>query len=192
MLGEEQIYKTSLDFGLGKPTGIELPNETAGLIPNAAWKEQKYGEVWYPGETLNMAIGQGYLLLSPTQLTSVTNVFANGGKLLRPTIIRGNGGKTIKENFLKPETIKSVQEGMYANTYGDGNVSFLFNNFKIHTAGKTGSAESGGDNQSHSWYTAYAPYEDPKISVTVMFERAGHGSEVSAPVVRNIFNYYLK
>ena len=192
MLGEEQIYKTSLDFGLGKPTGIELPNETAGLIPNAAWKEQKYGEVWYPGETLNMAIGQGYLLLSPTQLTSVTNVFANGGKLLRPTIIRGNGGKTIKENFLKPETIKSVQEGMYANTYGDGNVSFLFNNFKIHTAGKTGSAESGGDNQPHSWYTAYAPYEDPKISVTVMFERAGHGSEVSAPVVRNIFNYYLK
>lgn len=191
MLGDQKIYSASLDFGLGKKTGVELPNETLGLVPNSTWKKEKYGEIWYAGETLNMSIGQGYLLVSPIQLLSMTNVFANGGRLLKPTIIRGNGNKVIKENFLKPETIKSVQEGMYANTFGEGNVSYLFNNFKIHTAGKTGSAESGGDT-AHSWYTAYAPYEDPKISVTVMFERAGHGSEVSAPVVRNIFNYYFK
>lgn len=192
MLGEEQIFRSSLDFGLGRETGIELPNETLGLVPNAAWKKEKYGEVWYPGETLNMSIGQGYLLVSPLQLVNMTSVFANGGKLLKPTIIRGAGGEVVKENFLKPETIKSVQEGMYANTYDDGNAAYLFRNFKIHTAGKTGSAESGGENRPHSWYTAYAPYEDPKIAVTVMFEKSGHGSEVSAPVVRNIFNYYFK
>ncbi len=192
LLGQEQIYKSSLDFGLGKKTGIELPNETLGLVPNAEWKEKNIGEVWYPGETLNMAIGQGYLLVSPIQLLTMTNVFANGGKLLQPTIIRGNAQKPIRENFLKPDTDKAVQEGMFANTFGDGNVSYLFNNFKIHTAGKTGSAESGGENKPHSWYTGYAPYEDPKISVTVMVERAGHGSEVSAPIVRNIFNYYFK
>ncbi len=192
MLGVEQIYKSSLDFGLGQETGIELPSETLGLVPNSEWKAKKYGEVWYPGETLNMAIGQGYLLVSPIQLNGVTTLFANGGKLLKPTILRGNGQKIVKENFLKSETIKSVQEGMFANTFGDGNVSYLFNNFHIKSAGKTGSAEAGGESNSHSWYTAYAPYEDPKISVTVMFERAGHGSEVSAPIVKNIFNYYLK
>lgn len=190
MLGEEQIYKTSLEFGLGQKTGIELPHENVGLIPNADWKREKFGEVWYPGETLNMAIGQGYLLISPLQLNGMTNVFANGGKLLKPTLIKGNGGKVVKENFLKPETITSVEEGMYANTYGDGNVSYLFNNYKTKSAGKTGSAESGGE-KPHSWYTAYAPYPDPKISLTIMFERVGHGSEVSAPVAKNIFNWYF-
>lgn len=192
MLGDQQIYRSSLDFGLGQSTGIELPNETIGLVPNSTWKKEKYGEIWYAGETLNMAIGQGYLLVSPLQLISMTNVFANNGRLLKPTIVKGNGNKIIKENFLKAETIKSIQEGMYANTYGDGNVAYLFSNFKIHTAGKTGSAESGGENKPHSWYTAYAPYEDPQISVTVMFEKAGHGSEVSAPVVRNIFNNFFR
>ncbi len=192
LLGEQSIYNEALQFGLASKTGVELPDETVGLVPNAAWKKTKFGEVWYPGETLNMSIGQGYLLVSPLQLNTMTTVFASGGKLFKPTIIRGSGGEVVRESFIKDENVKLVQEGMFNNTIGDGNVSYLFKNFKFQTAGKTGSAESGGENKSHSWYTAYAPYQDPKIAVTVMFERAGHGSEVSAPVVRNIFNYYLK
>lgn len=192
LLGEERIAKAARDFGFGEKTGVELPGETSGLVPDAKWKKEKFNQVWYPGETVNYAIGQGYLLTTPIQLNQMTATFANGGKIIKPTIVRGESGKVSKQDFIKPETLKLIQEGMYQNTVGDGNVAYLFSNFKIKTAGKTGSAESGGENKSHSWYTAYAPFEQPKISVTVMFERAGHGSEISAPIVKSIFNWYFK
>ena len=192
MLGVETIASFARQFGLGEKTGIELPGETPGLVPDSAWKEATFNQVWFPGETLNFAIGQGYLLISPLQLNRITSVFANGGKLIRPTILHNGETKIERQNFLKPDTIAIVREGMYQNTVGDGNVSYLFNSFNIKSAGKTGSAESGGQNRSHAWYTAYAPFDIPKIAVTIMFERSGNGSEVSAPIVKKIFSWYLK
>jgi len=192
LLGEENISDFAKQFGLGEKTKIQLPGETNGLVPTAEWKKATFNQVWFPGETLNYAIGQGYLLVSPIQLNCMTNVFANNGKLLQPTIVRNREIKVIRENFLKPETLSAVREGMYENTIGDGNVSYLFSNFPIKSAGKTGSAESGGENKAHSWYTAFAPFDSPKITVTVMFEKAGHGSEISAPIVKNIFSWYFK
>ncbi len=191
-MGVDKISDYSKSFGLGAKTGIELADETAGLVPTRAWKEKTFDQVWFPGETINYSIGQGYLLVSPLQMTSVTGFFANGGKILAPTLVHNKDKKIIKENFIKPENIAVVQEGLFENTVGDGNVSYLFKTFPMKTAGKTGSAESGGENNSHSWYSGYAPYDDPKIAVTVMVERAGHGSEVSAPLVKNIFKWYFK
>ena len=191
-LGVDKIAEFSKNFGLGAKTGIELTGETLGLVPTRAWKEENFDQIWFPGETINYSIGQGYLLVSPLQLNQVTSVFANGGKLVAPTLTHNKPLKVVRENLGKAENIAIVQEGMYQNTVGDGNVSYLFQSFPIKTAGKTGSAESGGENKSHSWYTGYAPFDTPKIAVTVMVERAGHGSEVSAPVVKNIFKWYFK
>ena len=190
MIGEKEIEKYSLVFGLGSKTGIELPAESAGLIPNEEWKLKNKGEVWFPGETLNISIGQGDLLLSPIQLSTVISVFANGGRLIVPTVLKTDNPNVKKDDFLGKETLKTIQQGLYANTVGDGNVGWLFSDFKIKTAGKTGTAESGKE-IPHAWYTGYAPYPQGKIVVTVQIENAGHGSEESAPVVKEIFKWWF-
>jgi len=191
-LGEERIAQFASLFGLGEKTGVELPGEAAGLVPTAAWKEKTYGEIWYPGETINYAIGQGYLQVTPIQLNQVTVILANGGTLIAPTLIHNGQMKTKAAVVTNPETLALVREGMYQNTVGDGNVSFLFNSYKIKTAGKTGTAESGDENaKPHAWYTAFAPYEAPQIAVTVLVERVGHGSEVSAPATKKIFEWWF-
>jgi penicillin-binding protein 2 len=189
-IGEGAIAYYAKKFGLGQKTGVELPGETAGLIPTPAWKISAKGEPWYPGDTLNTSIGQGDVLVSPLQLSMVTAAFANGGKLLAPTILKTNSPKIVREDFLKKETIETVREGLYQDTIGDGNVGWLFGSYKIPSAGKTGSAESGQE-RPHAWYTGYAPYLNPKIVVTVQVEYGGNGSEVSAPVVKDIFNWWF-
>ena len=197
MIGEKIIQKYALGFGLGSKTGIELPAETAGLVPSEEWKLATKGEVWFPGETLNISIGQGDLLVSPLQLTKVTAAFANGGKLITPTILKTDKPNIEKIKFLKKETIETVRKGLYQDTVGDGNVGWLFGDFKIKTAGKTGTSEAG-DKRPHAWYTAYAPHlpagkAGPKAEIvaTVMIEHAGHGSEEAAPVVKEIFKWWF-
>jgi penicillin-binding protein 2 len=190
MMGEKEIEKYARALGLGEKTGVELPEETSGLVPNEEWKLATKGEAWYPGETLNISIGQGDLLVSPLQLTAVTATFANGGKLIKPTILKTKKPKTVKKNFLKQETLETVREGLYRDTIGDGNVGWLFGGFKPKSAGKTGTAESG-KGRPHAWYTAYAPHPNSRIAVTVQIEYAGHGSEECAPVVKKIFDWWF-
>ena len=190
MMGEKPIQKIAALLGLGEKTGVELPSETMGLVPTGEWKVSAKGESWYPGDTLNISIGQGDLLVSPLQLTRVTAIFANGGKLITPTILKTDKPRVEKQNFLKKETIETVRQGLYADTVGDGNVGWLFGAFKPKSAGKTGTAEAG-NRGPHAWYTAYAPHPKAEIVVTVMIEHAGHGSEQAAPVVKQIFNWYF-
>lgn len=190
-IGEVKIQDMARQFLLGSETGVNLPSETAGLVPTEQWKIDTKGEIWYPGETLNLSIGQGDLLVSPLQLSLVSATFANGGNIVKPNILKIDEPEILKGKFLSDTTIKAVQSGMYENTRGDGNVSYLFNSFKPKTAGKTGTAESGRD-RPHAWYTGYAPYENPEIVVTVMAEYAGHGSEVSAPATKEIFGWWFK
>lgn len=190
-LGVDNISKYSQEFGLGKKTGIELAGETAGLVPSRDWKEKTFNQIWFPGETINYSIGQGYLLISPLQLNQITTFFANGGKLIKPTLIHSSILNVVSEDLVKPENIAIVQEGMYQNTVGDGNVAYLFKNYNVKTAGKTGSAESGGENKAHSWYTGYGPIDKPQLAITVMVERAGHGSEISAPLTKKIFEWWF-
>lgn len=190
MVGEKMIVKYANLFGLGQKTGIELPGETAGLIPTEEWKLATKGEPWYPGETLSMSIGQGDVLVSPLQLSMVTATFANGGRLVTPTILKKDKPKVVREKFIKNETLKTVQEGLYQVVTGPGGLGWVFGSFKTPSAGKTGSAESGQE-KPHAWYTAYVPYPDAKIVATAMVENAGHGSEVSAPVVKQIFEWWF-
>ncbi len=192
--GEKAIQSWAQTFGLGKKTGVNIPGEEAGLVPTEKWKREVKGEPWYPGDTLNISIGQGDLLATPMQMSLVTVVFANGGKLLTPTLLRDSSPQVVKQNFLKKDTIDIVRDGLYQDTIGDGNVGWLFGNFKIQTAGKTGSAESG-NGAPHAWYTAFAPFNPPaggpRLVVTVQVEDAGHGSEISAPAVKDIFSWFF-
>lgn len=189
-IGEEKIQNMAKQFLLGSATGVNLPSEAVGLVPTEQWKIDAKGEVWYPGETLNLAIGQGDLLASPLQLTLVTSTFAVGD-IARPNISLVEEVDILVSQFLSDTTLQTIRSGMYENTRGDGNVSYLFNSFKPKTAGKTGTAESGNKNP-HAWYTGYAPYESPEIVVTVMAEHAGHGSEVAAPATKEIFDWWFK
>jgi len=190
MVGEKTIVKYANLLGLGQKTGIELTGETAGLIPTQSWKLATKGEPWYPGETLSMSIGQGDVLVSPLQLSLVTATFANGGRLVTPTILKTDKPKIVRENFLKKETLATVREGLHQVVAGPGGLGWVFGSLKIPSAGKTGSAESGQE-KPHAWYTAFAPYPEAKIVATVMVENAGHGSEVSAPVVKQIFEWWF-
>ncbi len=191
MLGPEKLAQYARSFGLGKKTGIDLPGELPGQVPDSAWKEKVFNQVWFPGESLNYGIGQGYLLVSPIQLNAITTVVANGGTVLKPQLIHNASVQKTNSNFLSADTLETLREGMYENTVGDGNVSYLFKNFPIKSGGKTGTAESGGEAKPHAWYTGYAPYDNPQIAVTVMVERVGHGSEVSAPAVKKIFEWWF-
>ncbi|MCC7367985.1 MAG: penicillin-binding protein 2 [Chloroflexi bacterium] len=206
-LGNERLARYARMIGFGSPTGIDLPGETSGTVPDEAWKQQKVGERWVKGDTYNMSIGQGYVESSPLQVHGMTTMIANQGKLLRPRVVRqivdsdGNVEKTAK-----PEVVRSVevdQRFIQATIDGMelGFASGLLKDYRIpglRIAGKTGTAEYGqatnpqGELPTHGWFTGFAPVEDPKVVVTVFVER-GSSSRDAAPIamriIRHIFGF---
>lgn len=193
-------------FGLGSPTGIDLPGESEGLIPSEDWKRLTYGESWVTGDTYNMAIGQGYILTTPLQMLNATAAVANGGTLYRPQIVRevkdaeGNivrpfRKEAIRQLPISSENLALVQEGMRAAVaWGTARRAELPG---VAVAGKTGSAEypgprdSKGNLPTHAWFVAYAPAEDPEIALVVFIEGGGEGSVTAAPVAARILADYF-
>lgn len=193
-------------FGLGSPTGINLPGESEGLIPSEDWKRLTYGETWVTGDTYNMAIGQGYILTTPLQMLNATATVANGGTLYRPQIVRevrdpeGNIVRPFRKEVIRqfpiaPENLALVQEGMRAAVaWGTG---WKANLPGVAVAGKTGSAEYPGPRDregklpTHAWFVAYAPAEDPEIALVVFIEGGGEGSVTAAPVAARILADYF-
>lgn len=188
-IGEKNIQDFAFKFGLGSELGINLPGETTGLVPTEDWKWKVRNEPWYPGNTLNMAIGQGDLLTSPLQINSMTEVIANGGSLLKPTLVKNDPTQVLRSNIVGKENLELIKKGMEA-VVNTGGTAWPFFGFKIQTAGKTGTAESSSE-KPHGWYTAFAPVEDPQLTVTVMLEKAGEGSNVAAPVAKDIMNWWF-
>ncbi len=199
-LGIERLRRYSKLFGLGDYLGIDLPGEKKGLVPGTTWKFKELGERWYIGDTYHNAIGQGYLLVTPLQIANVTATIANGGKLYRPRIVKEIINPVTKkkmemkkdilnENFISPQNIKIVQEGMRQTvTNGSGRA---LNNLKVHTAGKTGTAQFGGEGKTHSWYVSYGPYENPKLAMAVLVEGGGEGHEWAVPLTREVYKWYF-
>ncbi len=193
-------------FGLGSPTGIDLPGESEGLIPSEDWKRLTYGDTWVTGDTYNMAIGQGYVLTTPLQMLNATAAIANGGTLYRPQIVRevrdveGNivhpfRKEVIRQLPIAPENLALVREGMQAAVaWGTG---WRANLPGVAVAGKTGSAEYPGPRDregrlpTHAWFVAYAPAEDPEIALVVFIEGGGEGSVTAAPVAARILADYF-
>jgi len=199
-LGVDKIKKYAEFFGLNQKLGIDLPGETTGFLPSQEWKERTKGEKWYIGDTYHLGIGQGDLLVTPLQVASYTAAIANGGTLYKPHVVKeitdaeDNITKAIKpeiirEGFIDPQNIKIVKEGMRqavtsGSSRGIGDLPFT-------SAGKTGTAQFGSEGKTHAWFTAFAPYEDPQIVVTVLVEAGGEGNEIALPIAKNALSWWF-
>lgn len=200
-VGEEFLADTARKLGLDKMLGVDIPGEVSGLIPGSDWKVKTIGEIWFPGDTLHMSIGQGFVLSTPLQILNLTNIIASSGKQYKPHLalkITDHDGKILKEFEyeskdlgFKKEDLEIVRQGM-EEANASGGTAWPFFSFPVKTAGKTGTAEYGDPkNKTHAWYTAYAPADDPKIAATVLVEGGGEGSSVAAPVVKEIFRWFF-
>ncbi len=204
-LGQALVADYARLFGYGTESGIDLPGEAPGLVPDPKWKQLTLNEQWTTGDTYNMAIGQGFVLATPLQVLNVTATIANGGTLYRPHLARAivNASGTVT-NTLEPQIIRKlpidphnlalVQQGMReAVTRG---TAWKVNLADVPVAGKTGTAEFFGPRvnghlPTHAWFTAYAPYENPEIAVVVFVYGGGEGSEVAAPIAADILRAYF-
>jgi len=200
-LGIDRIEKYLKLFGFGPPLGIDLPGETGGLVPNPAWKKAVKNENWYTGDTYNVSIGQGDVIVTPLQLATAIAAVANGGTLWRPKLVSkiiDSNNNTLEE--FKPETIRTnlvdndklqiVREGL-RDAVTEGTV-YLLKDLPIKVAGKTGTAQvySNLNKKTNAWFTGFAPYEDPQIAIAIVIEEAGEGSTAAVPVAKEVFQWY--
>ncbi len=203
--GVDKIKKWADIFGLGKRTQIGL-DEAEGIIPSTFWKKEILKENWYLGDTYNLSIGQGYVGTTPLQTVLVTGVFANGGYLCRPQLLKIPAQKdniqTCKKLAISQKTLSLIREGM-KQACSTGGTGWPLFNFKvqrskikdeeIQTACKTGTAESHIKNgPPHAWITAFAPYENPEIALTILVEEGGQGSDVAGPIAKEILKAYFE
>ncbi len=201
-IGVDQMAQAAKKLGFGRKSGIDIPGEVEGLVPDGDWKEDNIGEVWYPGDNLHMAIGQGYLLSTPIQVLTQTSLIASMGKLYQPhlvTKITSPQGQVVKEfkynsnpkDIFDPKHISIVRSALELVPKAGG-TAWPFFNFSIPTAGKTGTAEFGDPkDRTHAWYTSFAPVNDPKIVLTVLVEAGGEGSSVAGPISKEIYMQYF-
>ncbi|NMC51239.1 penicillin-binding protein 2 [Candidatus Kuenenbacteria bacterium] len=194
-LGVEKIKNYSNRIGLGTILGIDLPSEVAGFLPDEDWKLSNKKEPWYIGDTYHLSIGQGDILVTPLQVAAYTSVIANGGTLYRPHLLRQAEGEApsqnyiIKSNFFSPKNIEIVRRGLRATTL-TGSARSL-GSMPFTSAGKTGTAQVGGDDRTHAWFTGFAPYDEPSIVITILVEYGGEGSSVAVPVFKEVTSWYF-
>ncbi len=202
-LGVERVAAYARAFGFGSPTGVDLPGESAGLVPDAAWKEEAIGEPWVLGDSYNMGIGQGYLEITPLQMAVATAALANGGELLVPRIAHAlrthDGVAPIAREVsgvlpIDARHLDVVREALRlaADT---GGTAWRGEPADIEIGGKTGTAEFGARNAegllaSHGWYIGFAPYDDPQVAIVVYLEY-GVGATHAGPVAREILTAYF-
>jgi len=197
-MGLTKINRWLRRFGLEERDLERFLPQAQSLLPNSAWKEQTLGEPWYLGDTVNLSIGQGYLLVNPLQLHQSLSLIASSGRDCGLTFIRGDLGPCRKLN-LSSLHLETIRQGMIA-ACRSGGTGYPFFDFKIDqkpltVACKTGTAEAGGAKATpHAWFTVFAPAKNPEIILTVLLENGGEGSSEAAPVAKEIleefFNLY--
>ncbi len=199
-LGIDRMRQYEERFGWGGKTGIDLPGEQDGFLPTPKWKEDRFGERWYIGDDYNSSIGQGYVTATPLQVVNATAAIANGGVLYQPRVVEAvqSGGEQLKktsiitnEKILSSDILRIVREGM-RETVTEGTAQSL-NDLPVAVAGKTGTAQFGGEKQTHGWFTSFAPYEDPELAVVVLVEDQPEESTYHAvPITRALYQWYFE
>ena len=201
-LGIDKIKKYADKFGLGRITGVDIPGEASGLVPDKNWKENRFGERWYVGDDFHCAIGQGFVTVTPLQLANYTAAIANGGTVYRPhfvSYIKKIDGteekiepKIIGRNFISPQNLQIVREGMRQAISSEGGSARQLADLKVAVAGKTGTAQFGSDNKTHGWFVSFAPYDNPEIAMVVLVEGGGEGHSTAVPVTKEIYKWYFE
>jgi penicillin-binding protein 2 len=215
-LGVNRLANYASHLGLGKKTGVEIEHEKSGLIPTSEWKLKRYGKPWQDGETLSVAIGQGFNLVTPLQLAMMTAAVANGGRLYKPSIIetvRDPDGHIVErfkatelDHFTGQErALHLLKEGLIEAVNGRRGTSTKARLNGITVAGKTGTAQVVRIKQykhlkeenipykyrDHAWFTCFAPAENPEIAVTVLVEHGLHGGSAAAPIAKAVLEKYF-
>jgi penicillin-binding protein 2 len=218
-MGIDKLDEGLAPFGYGQLTGIDISGERPGLLPSPAWKKTAFkhpaDQVWFPGETVNLGVGQGYLQVTPLQLAHIVGVIGERGRSFRPRLLIGtrapDGRMTAAASVEeKPVTGISAEDWttvikamMGTMTYGTGHIAFA--KAAYSAGGKTGTAQvySVGQNEKynaktvaenkrdHAWFVAFAPAEEPRIAIAVLAENAGFGAGTAAPIARQVLDAYL-
>ena len=211
-LGIDPISRYSRQFGLGSKTGIALSSERSGLVPSREWKQKNRGEPWYPGETISVAIGQGFLSVTPIQMAKVVSIVATNGQMVQPRLLKGvrlrrtgnfkeEPPPSTQQASISPQTFFQIKKGLAA-VVTKGTAKQAQSDI-VSIAGKTGTAqvvalkddddktEVRKKHRDHAWFVAFAPVEEPKIAVAVIVEHMGHGGSAAAPLAKTLIEAYM-
>ncbi len=203
-MGIEEIAAFAQKFGLGAKTGIDLPGEKEGLVPTPEWKKKTRNAAWYPGETISVGIGQGPLQVTPLQISAMTALVANRGIRVRPHLLleeTSSNGQQAERISIESGVFEKVIEGMWrsVNEQGTGQAARVED---FNVCGKTGSSQTVSSEKAekmapqmkqkktHSWFTGFAPRDNPRVVVTVLVEFGGMGGATAAPLAQQIFALY--
>ena len=205
-LGVDRIHDFGNTLGLGRITGIDLPNEQKGLLPSTEWKKRRYNQPWYEGETVSVAIGQGAVWLTPIHLAMLSSFVAGDGKNYKPQIVNrivSTEGKVIKtfepvvnaDLKLKQGVLTIVKDGMRGVVNEPGGTAGASKVQNVLMSGKTGTAQAGSDKVKlgdHAWFIAYAPSDDASVAMAILVEHGLHGSSAAAPIAKGITETLFK
>ncbi len=200
--GGELIQKTAREFGLGRLSGIDIPSEQVGLVPDIAWKKEFAREPWYAGDTINLSVGQGSLQVTPLQLVNMVSAIVNGGHLMQPYLLEKiisaegevlfeNKPRILNEADISQQSLIDIRKAMEAVVdYGTG--WGQLGNFPIKVAGKTGTAQTVThlERANHGWFVGYAPADKPEIAFVVFLEH-GNDSKYALPIAKGLLETYF-
>jgi len=200
-LGIDKIHEYGKMLGMGSPTGINLPGEEAGILPSREWKRSALREIWYPGDTISVSIGQGFLAATPAQLATMMAAVARGTSPIPPRMVAGEPPES-KPLLVSERTLRIVREALkLAVDDGTGGQATLG---AFSVAGKTGTAQlhagsAGVDSddldkavRDHAWFVGYAPAENPTVAFAIIVEHGGHGGSTAAPIARKVLEVYFE
>ena len=198
----DALARWTRDFGFGEQSGIDLPGEARGVVPDPAWKQNKEGLPWFPGNTVMMSIGQGYLLATPLQLAGMVSAVANGGILVQPHLLKrvtSMEGDSVQEPLYPPrrnlgleaDNLHLVQRGMEGAVAGRKGTAWRARVQGLSVAGKTGTAQNP-HGEDHAAFVCFAPVESPQIAIAIVVENGGEGGLTAAPIARRMLEHHFK
>ncbi len=198
----DRLQRWAHELGFGSKTGIDLPSEAQGLVPDPAWKERTQQMPWFPGNTVMMSIGQGYLLATPLQLAVMVATIANGGIRVTPHLVKrvlASDGSVVREIDVPPaakvrihdETLRLIQNGMEAAVQDRRGTAWRSRVQGLSVAGKTGTAQNP-HGEDHATFVTFAPLENPQIAIAVIVENGGEGGLTAAPMAKKVMEAYFK
>ena len=215
-LGIDSIHRYLSQFGFGQPSGIDIEGEVPGLAPSQDWKQRRFKQKWYAGDTVSIGIGQGYLLATPLQLAAAVATLANNGRVVHPRLLKAVQNARTQETReitptegelipIKPEHLALIKAAMVDVTKPGGTAVRASQGAPYTVAAKTGTAQVIAmkqnetynekhvkeEHRDHALFIAFAPAEDPKVALAILVENGGHGGSTAAPIAREVFDYAL-